>query len=104
LSAAPTGWSLRPADRESADLVPGRLAFWRPDTAIPAFGGTPLAASRPCSGQEPLTCRLQEVWPDAAGPLAAQIAREFAQQALAVPVILAWPCHEPCHAGGRSGR
>jgi hypothetical protein len=50
------------------------------------------------SGFEPLTCRLQEVWPGALSALPAQIARLIAQLATDELGLFGRPFHEPFHA------
>ena len=54
----------------------------------------------PVSGFEPLTCRLQEVWPTAPRALAAQIAQPGAGMALFTLDFSGWPFHAPFHATG----
>ena len=54
----------------------------------------------PVSGIEPLTCRLQEVRPQAPCALAAQMARIIALTAVTTLGLSGAPVHEPVHARG----
>src|SRR5215467_12580030 len=52
----------------------------------------------PVSGFEPLTCRLQEVWPSAPCALPAQIVQPGARMALSTLGFSGWPFHATFHA------
>jgi len=56
--------------------------------------------TEPVSGIEPLTCRLQEVWPCARCALPARMTRVIALTALAALGSSGAPFHEPFHAEG----
>ena len=61
-----------------------------------AFGQVALGWE-PVSGIEPLTCRLQEAWPNATCALPAQMTQVIALMATAALGFLEASSHEPSH-------